>query len=189
MIEFKHWPKIIRIENKRKPIFTEKIDGTNACIAIHPLSPENEDHNAITTVGDGIINPKLGIWAQSRNHFLSPNNDNYGFAKWVEDNKEDLITLGPGHHYGEWWGRGIGRNYGQTERFFSLFNIFKWGSHNSNTPKCCNIVPIIRANTIEDVVAELRFFGSKAVPGWMKPEGAVMYEPDAGPYFKIIMDK
>ena len=33
-MEFKPWPKIIRIEQKRTPIFTEKIDGTNACIVI-----------------------------------------------------------------------------------------------------------------------------------------------------------
>jgi hypothetical protein len=28
-----------------------------------------------------------------------------------------------------------------------------------------------------------------AAPGWMKPEGAVMYEPDTDTCFKIIMDK
>ena len=154
MIEFKHWPKIIRIENKRKPVFTEKIDGTNACVVI-------DDQNNIA--------------AQSRNKLIYPNDDNYGFAKWVEDNKEDLLTLGPGHHYGEWWGRGIGRNYGQTERFFSLFNTHRWGSHNPNTPNCCNVVPIIRATTVEEVKDFLLTTGSYAVPGWMKPEGAVMY--------------
>ena len=168
MIEFKPWPKIIRIENKRKPVFTEKIDGTNACVVIDDLG---------------------NIAAQSRNRLIYPNNDNYGFAKWVEDNKEDLLTLGPGHHYGEWWGRGIGRNYGQTERFFSLFNTHRWGSHNPNTPNCCNVVPIIRATTVEEVKDFLLTTGSYAVPGWMKPEGAVMYEPDTDTHFKIIMDK
>ena len=67
MIEFKPWPKIIRIENKRKPVFTEKIDGTNACVVIDDFGK---------------------IAAQSRNRLICPNNDNYGFDKWVQDNKE-----------------------------------------------------------------------------------------------------
>ncbi len=168
MIEFKPWPKIIRIENKRKPVFTEKIDGTNGCIVIDDLGK---------------------IAAQSRNRLIYPNDDNYEFAKWVEDNKEDLLTLGPGHHYGEWWGRGIGRNYGQTERFFSLFNTLRWGPHNPNTPKCCNVVPILPILNTLEAIEYLRDNGSLLVPGWMKPEGAVMYEPDTDTHFKIIMDK
>ncbi|MBK8117420.1 MAG: RNA ligase family protein [Candidatus Accumulibacter sp.] len=168
MIEFKPWPKIIRIENKRKPVFTEKIDGTNACV---------------------VIDEEGYIGAQSRNRFIFPHDDNFGFAKWVEDNKEDLLSLGPGHHYGEWWGRGIGRTYGQTERFFSLFNTLRWGPHNPNTPKCCNVIPIINANTVEEVKNILINNGSFIVPGWMKPEGAVMYEPDTNTCFKIILDK
>jgi hypothetical protein len=28
-----------------------------------------------------------------------------------------------------------------------------------------------------------------AAPGWTKPEGAVMYEPDTDTCFKIIIDK
>lgn len=168
MIEFKPWPKIIRIENKRKPVFTEKIDGTNACVVIDDFGK---------------------IAAQSRNRLICPNNDNYGFAKWVQDNKEDLLTLGPGHHYGEWWGRGIGRNYGQTERFFSLFNTRRWGPHNPNTPKCCNVVPILPVSNTLEAIEYLRDNGSLLIPGWIKPEGAVMYEPDTDTYFKIIMDK
>ena len=124
MIKFRAWPKIQRLSNETYTI-TEKIDGTNACIVI------DEEGN---------------IAAQSRNRLIFPNNDNYGFAKWVEDNKEDLLSLGPGHHYGEWWGRGIGRNYDQTERFFSLFNCGLWGEHNPNTPKCCKVVPILTDN-------------------------------------------
>ena len=168
MIEFKPWPKIIRIENKRKPVFTEKIDGTNACV---------------------VIDEEGYIGAQSRNRFIFPHDDNYGFAKWVENNKEDLLTLGPGHHYGEWWGRGIGRNYGQTERFISLFNTLRWEPHNPNTPKCCNVVPILPVSNTLEAIEYLRDNGSLLIPGWMKPEGAVIYEPDTDTYFKIIMDK
>lgn len=31
---FKLWPKILGLEKKRKPVFTEKIDGTNACVIV-----------------------------------------------------------------------------------------------------------------------------------------------------------
>ena len=50
----------------------------------------------------------------------------FGFARWVETNRERLITLlGPGLHFGEWWGSGIQRGYGLTkgDKRFSLFNV------------------------------------------------------------------
>ncbi len=167
-MEFKAWPKITRLENRRKPIFTEKIDGTNACVVI----------------GDN------GEFAcQSRTRFITPDDDNFGFAKWAHANIEELFKLGPGHHYGEWWGQGIQRGYGLTEKRFSLFNTRRWGEHNPNTPKCCHVVPILPANDASEVVRFLQQNGSAAAPGWEKPEGAVMYEPVTDTCFKIIMDK
>ena len=55
------WPKIPRYEND-SVIITEKIDGTNACIAIHD---------------DGTYH------VQSRNNIITPERDNAGFARWV----------------------------------------------------------------------------------------------------------
>jgi len=181
---FKPWPKITRLENKRPPIFTEKIDGTNACVIV---AYQNPDANSIASVvNNGGI---LSIWAQSRTRLITPENDNYGFAKWVRSNSEELLSLGEGYHFGEWWGQGINRGYGLTEKRFSLFNTRRWGPHNPHTPKCCHVVPIITVDFPQDALAQLRYFGSIAAPGWMKPEGAVMYEPDTDTYFKIIMDK
>ena len=181
---FKPWPKITRLENKRPPIFTEKIDGTNACVIV---AYQNPDANSIASVvNNGGI---LSIWAQSRTRLITPENDNYGFAKWVRSNSEELLSLGEGYHFGEWWGQGIQRGYGLTEKRFSLFNTRRWGPHNPNTPKCCHVVPIIPFYNPQDVIAELYEYGSLAAPGWMKPEGAVMYEPDTDTCFKIIMDK
>ena len=118
---FKPWPKILRLEKKRPPVFTEKIDGTNACIVI---AYKNPDENTIAFKDvDRII---TSIWAQSRTRLITPKNDNYGFAKWVEANWEDLLSLGEGYHYGEWWGQGIQRGYGLTEKRFSLFNTRRW---------------------------------------------------------------
>lgn len=167
-MDFKAWPKITRIENKRPPIFTEKLDGTNACIVI------GEDGEFL---------------CQSRSRFIVPGDDNYGFAKWAHENKEDLLSMGPGHHYGEWWGSGIQRGYDLSEKRFSLFNTRRWGEHNPNTPKCVHVVPMIRALSIEHVKDLIIENGSYAAPGYMNVEGVVMYEPDTDTCFKIIINK
>ena len=87
-LEFKKWEKIPR-ENPFTVTISEKIDGTNACIVII----------------DGAI-----AEVQSRKRFITPGDDNYGFALWVEENKDDLASLGDGYHYGEWAGEGIQKN-------------------------------------------------------------------------------
>ena len=167
-VEFKPWPKITRVENRRKPMFTEKIDGTNACIVIG---------------SDG------EFVCQSRSRFITPDDDNYGFARWAYENQAELLKLGEGHHYGEWWGLGIQRGYGQTSKRFSLFNARRWGAHNPNTPACCDVVPILPVASVDEARNYLLANGSMAAPGWTKPEGAVMFDPDAECYFKIIIDK
>ena len=189
---FKPWPKITRLENKRPPIFTEKIDGTNACVVVVP-TPINHTPNsyvgAITSAFNHNDNTHYFLYAQSRTRLIYPGNDNYGFARWVWENAEELVKLEEGHHFGEWWGQGINRGYEQKEKRFSLFNTRRWGPHNPNTPKCCHVVPIIPVHFPQDALAQLQDYGSLAAPGWMKPEGAVMYEPDTDTCFKIIMDK
>lgn len=167
MIEFKAWPKITRFENKRKPIFTEKIDGTNACIVI------DEEGN---------------FGCQSRTRLITPEEDNFGFASWAYQNKSELLKLGPGHHYGEWWGQGIQRGYGLSEKRFSLFNTRRWGEHNPNTPSCVSVVPLLPCPSLEEALAIIKQ-GSIAVPNWKRPEGLIMYEPDTDTMFKIIIDK
>ena len=167
-MEFKAWPKIVRVENRRKPIFTEKIDGTNACVVIG----ENGE-----------------FACQSRSRFITPEDDNYGFARWAYANKEELLKMGEGYHYGEWWGQGIQRGYALTEKRFSLFNQRRWGEHNPNTPLCVSVVPFLPVSSVEEAREFLLQNGSVAAPGFPKPGGAVMYEPDTDTCFKIIMDK
>ena len=168
-MEFKPWPKIMRIEHRRqRRVFTEKIDGTNACVVI------GED----------------GAFAcQSRTRFITPEDDNFGFARWAYSNMEELKKLGPGYHYGEWWGIGIQRGYDLKEKRFSLFNTRRWGTHNPNTPSCCHVVPVLDVNSPEEAITFLQENGSQAAPGFMKVEGAVMYEVATDTCFKIIMDK
>ena len=189
---FKPWPKILRLEKKRKPVFTEKIDGTNACVIVvtKPIDHDPDNYvGQITTAFNHNNNTHYFLYAQSRTRLIYPSDDNYAFAKWVLENAEELVKLEEGHHFGEWWGQGIQRGYGLTEKRFSLFNTRRWGPHNPNTPKCCHVIPTLPVRTAEEAIDYLKTNGSLAVPGWMKPEGAVMYEPDSDTCFKIILDK
>lgn len=167
-LEFKAWPKIPRFSNERYYV-TEKIDGTNACIIITP---------------DGVVG------TQSRNRLITPEDDNYGFARWVQENKEDLLKLGEGYHYGEWWGLGINRGYGLDHKRFSLFS---WWTEEDHMPSCCHRIPLLSSNsTLEDLKDDLSNLikeGSKASPGFMKIEGIVVCSKSNHSYYKIIHEK
>ena len=165
-IEFKAWPKIPRLSNEEY-IITEKIDGTNSCVII-------------TEDGE--------IGAQSRNRLITPDNDNYGFARWVEENKQELLKLGVGHHYGEWWGLGIQRGYNQTKKVFSLFNTERWNENNPNKPNCCSVVPVL-PNSIDLALELLKTDGSQAAKGFMRVEGIVVYSKLTKTMYKVIIDK
>ena len=117
MTEFQGFPKIARYS--RECVITEKIDGTNAQIFI------GEDEEFL--VG-------------SRKRWITPDADNFGFARWAHEHRDELLELGPGRHFGEWWGQGIQRRYGLDEKRFSLFNTHRWGEER---PSCCHVVPVI----------------------------------------------
>ena len=112
LAEFMAFPSIKRLT--RGCIITEKIDGTNAQVCIDV---------------DGTVR------AGSRNRWLTPGDDNFGFASWVKLHEDDLRQLGTGRHFGEWWGSGIQRRYGLAEKRFSLFRT------PSTLPACCSVVP------------------------------------------------
>jgi hypothetical protein len=187
-MDFKGFPKMARLS--RDIIVTEKIDGTNAQVYI---TPEGE------------------ILAGSRNRWITPEDDNFGFALWVRDNKEELLQLGPGQHFGEWWGKGIQRGYGLEERRFSLFNVSRWVLHGDIPqtlptldprvtrtqevlPPCCDLVPILYQGPflmeeIEQRLAWLHRFGSVAAPCFMNPEGVVVFHTAANVGFKKTLEK
>jgi hypothetical protein len=172
---FKEFPKIPRF--KRNFVITEKIDGTNACV---------------------IVGPQGQVSAQSRTRLITPDDDNFGFAKWVSDNAMQLIGLGEGHHFGEWWGGSVQRGYGLKEKRFSLFNTGRWGydpeSGYPNYPECCHVVPVLYQGQdhldadIDDALYYLRTYGSKAAPGYMNPEGIVVYHTASRGMFKILLE-
>ena len=167
-MEFKEFGKIPRLS--REVVITEKIDGTNALIAIG----ENGEFSA-----------------GSRSRWITPEVDNAGFAKWAYANKDELMKLGPGFHYGEWWGQGIQRGYGLKEKRFSLFNVKRWADER---PSCCGVVPVLwvgvfTTDAISTQIERLATLGSVAAPGFMKPEGIVIYHVAGGYFFKKTIEK
>jgi len=169
--EFIPFPKMARLS--RECFISEKIDGTNAQILI---------------TDDG------GVFAGSRTRWITPEQDNYGFAQWVKEHQDELRELGPGRHFGEWWGKGIQRNYGLNERRFSLFNVKRWGGLESGRPACCHVVPMLYQGEFEtdacyEVLYQLEQLGSAAAPGFMKPEGIIVYHVAAGIAFKKTIEK
>jgi RNA ligase len=184
MAEFIPFRKIPRLS--RDIIVTEKIDGTNAAVQIVPVSCRDDLGGSIATVYPPDSGP-LAICAQSRNRFITPWNDNYGFAAWVKDNATELATLGVGCHFGEWWGSGIQRRYGLSEKRFSLFNVSRWTD--DVRPNCCSVVPTLYAGTFDEAMingslTHLLAHGSVAAPGFMSPEGIIVFHTASGQMFK-----
>lgn len=170
---FEPWPKTARLN--RDITITEKIDGTNAAVIVHE---------------DGAVG------AQSRKRLIVPGDDNYGFAAWVAANAGALAdTLGPGRHFGEWWGSGIQRRYGMSggERYFSLFNTARWSSDVVRAVDGLDVVPVLYEGpfselAIKDALRVLREDGSVAAPGYMDAEGIVIWHSAARLLFKVTLE-
>lgn len=163
-MDFITFPSISRLS--REIVVTEKIDGTNAQIYI------GENGEFLTG---------------SRTRWINPDDDNHGFSRWAHNHKEDLLNLGPGSHFGEWWGQGIQCKYGLSEKRFSLFNVGRWNQENK--PKCCHLVPKLYegnfdTNAISTILQTLTVTGSVAAPGFMYPEGIVIYHKHSSTLFK-----
>lgn len=173
----------------REVVITEKIDGTNAQVFI-------------TEDGD--------LFAGSRTRWITPADDNYGFAAWAEAHKEELLQLGPGQHFGEWWGQGIQRKYGLNEKRFSLFNTGRWAATapapawhplsinpdllgSTKAPSCCHVVPVLATGLFDDIDFDyithgvLATDGSIAAPGFMNPEGIIVFHTAANKGFKMTI--
>jgi hypothetical protein len=181
---FQEFNKIPRLY--RDITVTEKIDGTNA---------------SITITEDGQIR------AGCRTRYIYPNKpkaegqkhaeitDNYGFAAWVEEHKTELLKLGKGRHFGEWYGKGINRNYGLQEKRFALFNTSLCTSSDNPdaVPNCVEFVPVLfnglySDQAVRESLERLRIGGSVAVNGFMNAEGVVIYHRASGKLFKATVE-
>lgn len=188
-MDFQYFPKMARLS--RECVITEKIDGTNAQVCI---------------AEDGTIQ------AGSRTRWITPEQDNHGFAAWVQAHSDELRLLGPGRHFGEWWGAGIQRRYGIAEKRLSLFNTLRWCAHDAEPeripsqdpraepkyqtrlPACCSLVPVIYRGTfstsaVDRAIDGLKNLGSVAAPGFMNPEGVVVFHVAGNVGFKKTIEK
>lgn len=190
-MEFKGFTKIARLS--RNIVITEKLDGTNGMICIG----DNKE-----------------FFIGSKNKWITPEDDNYGFAKWCYEHKDDLLKLGKGYHYGEWWGGGIQRGYGleKGNKRFSLFNVTRWCLFgelpkvlvNPNPkippktqdilPQCCSLVPVLYEGNFDTDIIDLaldnlKLNGSYAVKGYDKPEGIIIYHKAGNICFKKTIEK
>ncbi len=175
----------------RDIVITEKIDGTNGLVSV-VLDVDQGLDTSETPTASGFI-----VKAGSRNRWLTPDQDNFNFAKWVNRHADELAELGPGLHYGEWWGSGIQRGYGLAngEKRFSLFNTGRWNKDNIPAVPGLGVVPVLYEGHNEDgqwgvrsSLALLQDLGSVAVPGFMRPEGIVVYHTAARTYSKVTIE-
>lgn len=171
-MDFEPFPKIPRWSTQ-DIVITEKIDGSNACIYIN----------------DDCTEFKCG----SRTRWITPESDNFGFARWCADNKEAILGLGKGTHFGEWWGLGIQRSYNKHRKLFSLFNTLRWNTDEQRQRleaiDGVDVVPVLyqgpfSESAIDQTMDELWRGGSVASPGFQNPEGVVIYMPGSRTLFK-----
>lgn len=200
MTDFEAFPKIPRY--RRELAISEKIDGTNAAVRWLPSTgslklPDDQERQpnviAVREIFDqhGKSAGEYWLLAQSRTQFIIPGKDNYAFAKWVSENVDELAKLGPGAHFGEWWGYGIQRGYGAPEKRFSLFNYQRWGDGKQERPACCGVVPFlgyVQNDGLQAALDKLRTEGSVAFPGYMKPEGIVVYHSQSRQLYKVLLE-
>lgn len=183
MTEFIPWPKTARLF--RDIVITEKIDGTNAALHI------TEDGQVV---------------AQSRKRLITPDDDNYGFAGWAQRNADELAyVLGPGLHFGEWWGRGIQRGYGMPGKRFSVFNTDRWVRLDDDLSSMrqradsvdmadqIDAVPVLFQGTFDEsrvtgALLHLKDCGSVAAPGFMNPEGICVWHSQSKIVYKVTLD-
>jgi len=208
-MEFQAFKKIPRLS--RDCIITEKIDGTNAQVFIvnsqdfYSWFEENTEayqDEAEKFLEQYCLYIKLTVesdyylymFAGSCKRWLdtSSKGDNFGFAKWVQANAEELLKLGEGRHYGEWYGQGIQRGYGLDHKRFALFNVHKW-SDDEIRPKCCDVVPILYkgmfdTNQIKLCLANLMSGGSSAISNFKNPEGIIIFHSASGQLFKKTIE-
>lgn len=185
-MEFQKYPSIPRY---RKDIsISEKIDGTNAAIVIDETGT---------------------LQAQSRKRFVTPEDDNHGFAKWAYANKDELVrVLGPGYHYGEWWGSGINRGYGlaRGEKHFTLFNPERYDYVNRDAyAGLVTTVPVLyrgpaylpfmpadsdTRDAVEYTMQKLKREGSQVpfATGYDNPEGIVVYHTASNALYKVTFE-
>lgn len=186
---FRAWPKTPRLF--KDCVISEKIDGTNG--AVHVMDDGRVYCQSRTRL--------LPMGPQGMDDVDWAKRDNHGFAAWVREHSHLLsVILGPGTHYGEWWGNGINRGYDckPGDKRFSLFNTSKW-AHLRDHPSypelpSLSVVPVLWTGPFDtervlDIADYLQRHGSVAKPGYDRPEGLCIYHTASNSVFKYPFDK
>lgn len=188
-MEFKPMPEI-KPMGKSQMQMTQKIHGSNAQVFIIPAESRNKTRTVYTENGyhnETYEDPNVldvngslyELFCGSRTRWIYPGDDNFGFAAFVHAHKEEFIQkLGVGQHFGEWAGPGINSGEGLKVKTFVLFEYWKFPKERPLPPNCVP-VPVLYEGpidlaAIERVMEDLKINGSKLVPGFMRPEGAVI---------------
>lgn len=198
MFDFQAWPKTPRLENE-KMIITEKIDGTNAQISFNLVDydekvalQEDSTFKYVDIIPAG--EQYLVVQAGSRNRWITPDDDNFAFAKWVKEHATKLyISFGVGRIYGEWWGNGIQRGYDRSQKHFAYFNTLR---PIPSALENMGVAPVpvlysgeFNLEAVSNAVNLLKLQGSMAAPGYMKPEGVCVYLRSTNTIYKVPFDK
>jgi hypothetical protein len=218
MTRIKRWPDVARLH--RGVTLTEMLDGKTAALHVDVVRPlhhqvyENDRWQTIPEVpvraGDVFSLEEDGGGPRSRSIFyrvtvqnttriVTVQEDMNGIAAWARENAAGIVAaLGPGIHFGEWWGYKINRGYGLRvgDRRFSLFNTVRWNKLNGQQVPGLYSVPVLWEGSLEndwmavpEQVANLKTRGSVAVPGYPYPEGLVLYHHEGDTMFKIRIDE
>ena len=199
-MEFTSFGKIPRL--RREVVITEKIDGTNAAVHVEPAEYGVGAGDTTDTGGFVIFDEASGnlleVTAQSRKRVITPDTDNHGFARWVWKNATELAqTLGVGCHFGEWWGSGIQRRYGRSDKSFSLFNTSRWSDVEDVrwAVEGLGVVPVLARGVLSDDLVDstlnhLRIYGSQLLeaPGYPNPEGVVIFHTQSRNVYKVLLE-
>jgi hypothetical protein len=177
-LEFKKFGSIKRLN--RDCTITEKVDGTNGLIAFANNGDILVGSRKREIFPEGTLGQDKGC-------------DNFGFAKWAYNNREELFNyLGEGYHYGEWAGKGIQRGYGEDKKFY-LFNTFRHKDIPSNLVEAgLAVVPVLYegpfdTRVISEEMKALKEAGS-SIGKDSQPEGVVVYHHASHSYFKVTYE-
>jgi hypothetical protein len=177
---------------------TEKLDGSNSQVVIVPeTEPDENGRLPREAYNDSILGEHEGllIFACSRKRLINLGQDNYGFARFVHDNADEIIAkLGEGRHFGEWVGKGVNaRGYNLDQKRFVLFNTHRWTG--ADLPERVDVVPVLFEGYLGEpgaefatIMEDLKFAGSVYAPGYLDPEGIVMLHGPSRTLFKKTFD-
>jgi hypothetical protein len=125
-MNFISWPKIVSFYNIRKFAveYPEMLNNKNSVIYRSKVKLHG------TNAAIQILSNEIGI--QSREKMITPQNDNAGFATWVDKNKTSWGSIAePLKEYivfGEWCGPGINKGcaiHSISNKIFAVFAIVK----------------------------------------------------------------